>query len=97
MIQAILRHKSPSTTERYLKSLGLEKTRAALESLTMRGPAKIIQIKNRLRVASSGGLNLGILQTASATVSVFSECVSGLHNHLNSLASPRGFEPRLPA
>ena len=55
VIQAILRHKSPSTTERYLKSLGIEETRAALESLTMRGPAKIIPIKNRPRVASSGG------------------------------------------
>jgi len=33
VIQLILRHKSPSTTEGYLKSLGLEKARAALESL----------------------------------------------------------------
>lgn len=34
IIQTILRHKSPSTTEMYLKSLGLEKTRKALENLS---------------------------------------------------------------
>ena len=33
VIQLILRHKSPSTTEGYLRSLGLERARAALESL----------------------------------------------------------------
>jgi integrase len=32
-IQTILRHKSPSTTERYLKSIGLERVRDALEEL----------------------------------------------------------------
>ena len=31
VIQAFLRHKSPTTTNRYLQSLGLEMTRAALE------------------------------------------------------------------
>lgn len=40
-IQAILRHKSPSTTERYLRSLGLEDTREALESMSL-GTAKVI-------------------------------------------------------
>ncbi|WP_216594036.1 tyrosine-type recombinase/integrase [Desulfobacter postgatei] len=35
VIQTILRHKSPSTTERYLKSLGLENVREALENLAM--------------------------------------------------------------
>ncbi len=34
IIQAILRHKSASTTERYLKTLGLENVREALENLT---------------------------------------------------------------
>jgi len=34
VIQAILRHKSPSTTERYLKTLGLEHVREALEGLS---------------------------------------------------------------
>ncbi len=32
--QAILRHKSASTTELYLKTLGLEKIREALEDMT---------------------------------------------------------------
>lgn len=32
-IQAILRHKSPNTTERYLKTLGLEKVKKALDKL----------------------------------------------------------------
>jgi integrase len=36
-IQTILRHKSPSTTERYLKNLGLEeRARSALEELSSR-------------------------------------------------------------
>ena len=40
-IQAILRHKSAATTERYLKSLGLEETRVHLEDLCdMRKPPK---------------------------------------------------------
>ena len=34
VIQAILRHQSPTTTTRYLKSLGLENLRSALEDLT---------------------------------------------------------------
>ena len=32
-IQSILRHKSPSTTERYLRSIGMERVREVLESL----------------------------------------------------------------
>ncbi|MFP4668213.1 MAG: tyrosine-type recombinase/integrase [Desulfobacterales bacterium] len=36
IIQLILRHKSPSTTEGYLKTLGLEKARDALENLSMK-------------------------------------------------------------
>jgi integrase len=34
VIQAILRHKSPTTTNRYLKSIGLENVRGALENLS---------------------------------------------------------------
>lgn len=34
VIQTILRHKSPSTTEKYLKSFGLESAREALENLS---------------------------------------------------------------
>ena len=45
IIQAILRHKSPSTTERYLRSLGLEETRSALDDLGKRGPARVVQMK----------------------------------------------------
>ena len=33
-MQAILRHKSPKTTERYLRSIGLERVREALEDLS---------------------------------------------------------------
>jgi len=33
VIQAVLRHKSPGTTERYLRSVGLERVREALEEL----------------------------------------------------------------
>jgi integrase len=36
VIQAILRHKSPNTTAIYLKSLGLEETRGALDALADR-------------------------------------------------------------
>ncbi len=35
-IQAVLRHKNPNTTARYLKSLGYEDVRAAVQSLSMR-------------------------------------------------------------
>ncbi len=46
VIQSVLRHKSPQTTTMYLKSLGLEQTREALEGvMTKRGPAKVILLK----------------------------------------------------
>lgn len=45
-IQAILRHKSPNTTERYLRTLGLEDTREALESISVRS-AKIIPFNQK--------------------------------------------------
>jgi len=41
VIQSILRHKSPTTTNRYLRSLGLEATRDALEK-GLAGPGGII-------------------------------------------------------
>ena len=41
-IQAILRHKSPSTTERYLKTLGLEKVKNALDKLS-----SVVEISSR--------------------------------------------------
>lgn len=46
VIQSILRHKSPTTTNRYLRSLGLEKTREALEK-GLQGPAKIIDFPKK--------------------------------------------------
>jgi hypothetical protein len=40
-IQAILRHKSPATTERYLRSWGLEETRSHLEDLCEMEPPPV--------------------------------------------------------
>ena len=48
VIQAILRHKSPSTTERYLKTLGLEHTREALEGLFRPRKANVVKFEPRL-------------------------------------------------
>lgn len=44
-IQAILRHKSPSTTERYLKSIGIEEVRGSLEKFSKQHHA-IIKLKS---------------------------------------------------
>ena len=44
VIQTVLRHKSPSTTERYLRSIGLERVRSALEQLSNEKHAKIIRM-----------------------------------------------------
>lgn len=43
-IQMILRHKSASTTELYLKSLGLEETRVHLEALAPKKTAEVIDM-----------------------------------------------------
>ena len=66
-IQAILRHKSPSTTERYLKSLGVKHVRKALETGLsspiaaleegLSSPAEIIPFptpKNHQKIVSEG-------------------------------------------
>jgi integrase len=55
-IQAILRHKSPRTTERYLKSLGLEHVREALEE-GLKESGKVIPFNKEktFRRASSEG------------------------------------------
>lgn len=42
IIQAILRHKSPNTTTRYLRTLGVEDTRSALED-GLKMPAQVIE------------------------------------------------------
>ena len=47
-IQAILRHKSPNTTERYLKSIGLERVREALEDLS-REKGKVLEFQPKGR------------------------------------------------
>ena len=46
VIQAILRHKSANTTDRYLRSLGLERVREALEDLTPKN-AKVLKFKSK--------------------------------------------------
>jgi len=51
VIQAILRHKNPTTTNRYLRTLGLEHTRKALEE-GLKGPADVIQYPKKM---PSGG------------------------------------------
>lgn len=44
VVQAILRHKNPNTTVRYLQTLGLEQTREALEE-GLRGPAQVLSFE----------------------------------------------------
>jgi len=44
VIQAILRHRSPDTTERYLRSIGMERVREALEDLS-RDKGKVFEFK----------------------------------------------------
>jgi integrase len=44
VVQAILRHKNPNTTVRYLQTLGLEQTREALEE-GLRGPAHALSFE----------------------------------------------------
>jgi len=53
VIQSILRHKSPTTTNRYLRSLGLEATREALEE-GLQGPGSILTFPTKK--ASEGQL-----------------------------------------
>jgi integrase len=45
-VQAVLRHKNPNTTSRYLRSLGIEQVREALEE-GLKKPAKVIKIRKR--------------------------------------------------
>lgn len=42
LIQQVLRHQNPSTTERYLKNLGIEKVREGLEMAFVRKSATVI-------------------------------------------------------
>ena len=45
-IQAVLRHKNPNTTSRYLRTLGLEQVREALEK-GLKKPAKVIKFRKK--------------------------------------------------
>jgi len=55
-IQAILRHRSSKTTEGYLRRIGLERVRDALESLTPKtGSAEIIAFEKMFESVESGG------------------------------------------
>ncbi len=47
-MQAILRHKSPKTTERYLRSIGLERVREALEDLS-REKGEVLEFRPKAR------------------------------------------------
>lgn len=52
VIQAILRHKSPQTTTRYLQTLGLRQTHEAMESIMgNRGPGRVISMKEYRNVS----------------------------------------------
>jgi hypothetical protein len=45
-IQTILRHKSPSTTERYLKRIGLERVREVMEDLSKGKGGEVVEFKH---------------------------------------------------
>jgi hypothetical protein len=45
-IQTILRHKSPSTTERYLKRIGLERVREVMEDLSRGKRGEVVEFKH---------------------------------------------------
>lgn len=46
LIQRVLRHKNPTTTNRYLQHLGIEAVRKGLEE-SLKGPAEVIDLKER--------------------------------------------------
>jgi integrase len=45
-IQVILRHQSPSTTDRYLKRIGLERVREVLENLSRSKKGEVVTFKH---------------------------------------------------
>ena len=74
LIQKILRHEAPSTTERYLKSLGFdtEELKGAVEEFSKRGPAEVIPLKEKApgvaapraqKISSTGNENTNINET----------------------------------
>ena len=62
VIQSILRHKSPNTTERYLKSIGMERVRDALESLPSK-PAEVVSINRVYKQMFESGMGSSLLLT----------------------------------
>jgi integrase len=52
VIQSILRHKSPNTTARYIRSLGMDHVKVALEDI--RG--EVVELKNKKAAAANNGL-----------------------------------------
>ena len=58
-IQPILRHKSPRTTELYLRRLGLEDVRETLESLPISSKkAEVVEFDKTFDTGESGGRKL---------------------------------------
>ncbi len=47
LIQQVLRHQSPGTTERYLRSIGIEKVRECLEGAFVGKPAEVIPFSKK--------------------------------------------------
>ena len=57
VIQKILRHEAPGTTERYLRALGLDvdSLRQAVGTFDGRGPAKVLEMRKAPREGTPGG------------------------------------------
>lgn len=57
VIQRILRHEAPTTTERYLRALSLDVDglRSAVQTFEGRGPGKVLKMEMAPRKATSGG------------------------------------------
>jgi len=84
-IQRILRHRSPNTTAIYLRTLGSEDVRNALDDLPTTGRQDEIFLANRLKTQKPSG-EPSTLQAAHAETP----------NLLLLLVVPRGIEPMSP-
>ena len=91
VIQSILRHHSPNTTERYLRSVRMEKVREALEDLKQvkrKWWSSRVCFRNRNQQTQKKKAVWGAVNSPNGRGK---NC-----NYLILLASPRGFEPLLP-
>ena len=52
VIQTVLRHQSPNTTEKYLRRIGLERVRDALEDIAKAEDAEVIPISEMAKKRS---------------------------------------------